>query len=90
MNLEAKFTIPAGVVARQLTGEAVILDVESGTYFGLNEVGARIWQLIEEGAVLKTVCETLLDEFEVSRDQLERDVVALAGELQSRKLIVAV
>jgi hypothetical protein len=87
MNRQAKFTVPSGVIARQLSGEAVILDVESGTYFGLNAVGTRIWELIEAGKTLDQVCSKLLDEFEVAPEQLEGDVSALAGELQQRRLI---
>lgn len=87
MNMQAKFTVPPGVIARHLAGEAVILDVESGTYFGLNEVGSRVWQLLEAGETLETICLLLLDEFEVSRADLERDVFLLVGELRSRRLI---
>jgi hypothetical protein len=87
MNLETKFIVPSGVIARQLSGEAIILDIESGTYFGLNEVGARIWEMLESGETLEAVCARLLEEFEVSREQLQGDVLALVDELKDRRLI---
>lgn len=88
MNLTDKVTIPAQVMARQVGDETVILDLASGTYFGLDPVGARIWQLMGEGKTLSEICDTMLDEYEVTRDALERDVIELAQELSARGLIV--
>lgn len=88
MNLTDKVTIPAQVMARQVGYETVILDLASGTYFGLDPVGARIWQLMGEGKTLSEICDTMLDEYEVTRDALERDVIELAQELSAQGLIV--
>ena len=87
MNLTDKPTIPAQVMARQVGDETVILDLASGTYFGLDPVGARIWQLIGEGKSLAETCDELLDEYDVTREQLERDVLDLADKLLEQKLI---
>ena len=67
--------------------QAVILDLESGTYFGLDPVGARMWQLIEAGKSLAGLCDQMNEEYEVSRDVLERDARALIGELADMKLV---
>lgn len=88
MNLTDKVTIPAQVMARQVGEETVILDLASGTYFGLDPVGARVWQLMGEGKTLSEICDTMLDEYEVTRDTLERDVIELAQELSAQGLIV--
>ncbi|MGI9521096.1 MAG: PqqD family protein [Hyphomicrobiaceae bacterium] len=74
-------------MARPVGEETVILDVASGTYFGLDPVGARVWQLMEEGRKLAEICEAMLEEFEVSREELEHDVLALAQDLEARSLI---
>lgn len=87
MNRNSSFKIPSTVMARTIGTEAVILDLESGTYFGLDPVGARMWQLMEEGKSLSEMCGLMLDEYEVSRDVLERDALALARELAEKKLI---
>ena len=81
MNLTDKVTIPVQVMARQVGEETVILDLASGTYFGLDPVGARIWKLLSEGRVLADVCEVMLAEYEVSKDELERDVFELLDAL---------
>jgi hypothetical protein len=87
MNLSDNATIPSQVMARQVGDETVILDLQSGTYFGLDPVGARIWQLIGEGRTFGEICDTLLDEYEVAREVLERDVNELAEKLLAQKLI---
>jgi len=87
MNLSDKITIPAQVMARQVGAETVILDLASGTYFGLDPVGARIWQLMSEGKTLAEICEVMLAEYEVSREAIERDVLELADKLCAKQLI---
>jgi hypothetical protein len=88
MNLNGKVNIPKQVMARQVGDEVVILDLASGTYFGLDPVGARIWALMGEGRTLAEICATMLEEYEVEREQLEADVLRLAAELLERGLVV--
>ena len=87
MNLSDRVNIPPEVMARTVGDETVILDVASGTYFGLDPVGARMWELMGEGMTLAEVCDRMLDEYEVSRDQLEGDTLRLGEELQRQGLI---
>lgn len=87
MTLNDKVVIPAQVMARQVGEETVILDLASGTYFGLDPVGARIWQLMTEGRTLAEVCATMLAEYEVTQVDIERDVLSLAEELREKQLI---
>jgi hypothetical protein len=87
VNLDDRAAIPAEVLVRQLGDETVILDLASGTYFGLDETGTRIWQLLQQGATLREVCGAMVKEFEVAPQDIERDVLDLAGELRDRGLI---
>ncbi len=87
MRLTDKVAIPKEVLARRVGEETVILDLASGTYFGLDPVGARIWQLLTEGKTLVEVCAAMLAEFEVTRADIERDVLSLAEELHAKSLI---
>jgi hypothetical protein len=87
MNLSNTYKIPSTVTAKPIGTETVILDLASGTYFGLDPVGARLWQLIEEGNSLAKVCDIMQEEYDVSRDLLERDAFVLVGELIDKKLI---
>ena len=89
MNLTDKVIIPAQVMAREVGDETVILDLANGTYYGLDSVGARIWQLIAEGQTLTQVCGVMLAEYEVTREDIERDVLALVHTLMERQLVSA-
>ena len=89
LSLDDALTIAPDVMFRQLNDEAVLLDLKSGTYFGLNDVGARTWELILEHGRLSQVLDTLLGEYAADRDAVERDLLALAAQLVSRQLAVA-
>jgi hypothetical protein len=83
----------ASVVARQeqvssdLAGETVILDLKSGVYYGLNSVGASIWNLIQEPKTINEVREALLAKYEVEPEQCDRDLLALLEQLEAEGLI---
>lgn len=87
MVSERQFIIPAHVMSRQVGDETVILDLGSGTYFGLNPVGARVWQLLSGGSAVADIVTTLLGEFDAAEDQLQDDVDALIAELVTRGLV---
>jgi hypothetical protein len=86
ISLETTFTASKDAVFRDLDGEAVILDLGSGTYFGLNAVGARIWQLMEAHGRLRAVLEDLCREYDAAPDVLERDLIALVSRLEQARL----
>ena len=67
-------------------GEGVILNLTSASYFGLDEVGARLWQLLHENPSLPAAFETLLDEYEVEAPQLEQDILQLLSQLSEAGL----
>jgi hypothetical protein len=74
-------------IAKELDGELVLLDLQSGTYFGLNEVGSRIWELMESPVSVADINTKLLEEFEVSDEVLSADVDAFLGVLHEKKLL---
>ena len=59
MNLEMKLTIPEQVIFRQMGDEMVLLDLESGLYFGVDGVGQRIWETFVEGRNLEEARQRL-------------------------------
>ena len=87
MRLSDRITIPPQVMARTVGDETVILDLATGTYFGLDPVGARIWELLGEGKTLAEVCDQMLEEYEVAREELERDTLKLAQDLVAQGLV---
>lgn len=87
MELATKLIVSPQVMARTVGDETVILDLASGTYYGLDPVGARIWQLFVDGQTLAQVRDIMLAEYDVSVDDLERDLNRLLSELSDKNLI---
>ncbi len=75
------------VVVAELDNESVLLDVSSGLYYGLDEVGSRIWTLLNEALDVETIVSRLADEYEAAPDELRRDVVAFVDALAARGLV---
>jgi len=67
--------------------EAVILHITTGTYFGLNEVGAAVWNLIQSPRTVAEIVAELQQRFEVSADQCEADLLRLFQELDQAGLV---
>lgn len=87
MSLDVYLEIPEHVLFRDLEGEVVLLNLETGCYFSLDEVGTRIWTLVEEGKNLLAIKETLHAEYSVEEADLERDLLELVAELKERGLV---
>jgi hypothetical protein len=84
--LEKTFVLSTQALFRDLGGEAVVLDLDSGTYFGLNAVGTRIWRLIEERGRLDAVFDQLCLEYDAPADRLETDLLELVTRLAEARL----
>ena len=86
-SLDRSVRIPEGVVFRELQGEAVILNLESSMYFGLDPVGTRIWQLCEAHGALRAVWDAMQQEFDAPGDALQADLLSLIDELSTNGLL---
>ena len=87
MNLNQNITLSPEVISQEVSGETVLLDLESENYFGLDEVGTRIWQLIKETNDLAAIYQTLLTEYDVSEERLQHDLDTLLGEISQLGLV---
>lgn len=77
----------ADVLWRDLEGEAVLVDLRSGTYFGLDPVGTRIWASLEKGVALREALRAVLEAFEVPEERAREDLLALAERLVAKRLL---
>ena len=84
---DQKVTISPEVLFQEVSGEIVLLDLASESYFGLDEIGARIWALLNEEKAMGQILEVLLEEYEVDRARLEKDVNELLENLLEAGLI---
>ena len=87
MQLDAKLSIPPQVMSRLVGNETVLLDLSSGIYFGLDGVGKRIWESIDEGLSLGETAAAIAAEFEVEETQAQADLIAFTTDLVARGLL---
>lgn len=87
LALDAVVVVSPHQVSTELGTETVILGVEAGRYFGLEGVGARVWELLQTPVSVDALCEQLHSEFEVTRLQLQHDVLELLAALSQKGLI---
>ena len=82
-----QFVVHPSVITRELSGETVLLNLESGVYYGLDVVATRVWQLLIQGRTIAGVCEAMADEYDVALEVLRDDVTRLVGELRERGIV---
>jgi hypothetical protein len=84
---DRRFVKPSDVLVQELAGEAVLLHVTRGHYFGLNEVGRAVWNELMKGIPVRQAYEHLLSEFDVAPEQLQQDLTALVQDLLAQGLL---
>jgi hypothetical protein len=87
MRSDATFSPAGAVIVKTVGDELVLLDYAREVYYGLDPIGARVWQLLTEGSTCAAVVDALLGEHDVTREQVSGDVDRLIGELLSAGLL---
>ncbi|MBE0650714.1 MAG: lasso peptide biosynthesis PqqD family chaperone [Bacteroidales bacterium] len=83
-----KYSRNQQIIDGELDNNQVMLNIEKGKYFGLNPVGKRIWDLIEQPKSFPEITETLLTEFDVTKEQCEEEVRAFLDKAVQNEIIV--
>jgi hypothetical protein len=89
-TLDDRIVTSEDVLFRELDTEAVVLNLKTGIYYGLNPIGTRAWQLVAEHGTLARVLEVMLDEYDVERGVLEKDLLDLTRQLSDAGLCTVV
>jgi hypothetical protein len=79
--VDQPMVVSEGVVFAELDGEAVLLNVDTGVYYGLDPLGTQIWHLVDQGLSEAAICERLLDGYDVQPEELRTDVAAFLAEM---------
>jgi|HubBroStandDraft_6_1064221.scaffolds.fasta_scaffold1167061_1 hypothetical protein len=75
------------LISAPIDGEVVILSVESGSYFGLDEIGSDIWRQLEAPTRVDVLCNSLGMKYDADRLTIERDVLTLLANLAAEGLV---
>ena len=87
ISFDARVSIPLDVLVSELAGELVILNLNSESYFGLDEVGTRMWTALTTSETIQSAYDGLLAEYEVSEEQLKHDLTELLSKLLDQGLL---
>jgi hypothetical protein len=87
LAMESRVVLSKDQVASDMEGETTILNLKSGVYFGLDSIGAQIWQLIQEPKTLAQIRDVLKAEYDVAPAQLEADIRELLEQLAEQGLV---
>jgi len=88
LTLHDSVCMPDEVATRKLGDETILLNLKTGTYFGLDAVGSRFVELLETSSEIAAAHRVMLQEFEVTAEVLEADLLRLAEEMCAKRLLV--
>lgn len=86
-SLQARWRITDQAIANAVADETVILHLGNGTYYGLDAIGARLWEALQAGERPAAICPALLETYDVAPERLEADLRELLGDLAANELI---
>lgn len=83
-----KYQLTSQQIASKVADEIVILNHSKGAYYGLDEVGALVWDSLEKGPqTIDSLCETVSQEYDIDNASCKDDIDALLQDLVSEKLV---
>jgi hypothetical protein len=83
----SRISVPSDTLVNILGGESVLLSLKSQHYYGLDEVGTRIWNVLTTSPSVDDAYEALLEEYDVEPETLRQDLYDLLGELAEQGLV---
>jgi hypothetical protein len=90
VSLMDRVIVPSHVLVRVLDKESVLLNIETERYFGLDETGTRMWQLVTAAPKIEVAYQQLLDEYDVEPELLRENLTDLLGRLVENGLLQVV
>ena len=87
MTLQSGISVGEDVLFRDLGGEAVLLNLKTGKYYGLDEVGTRMWSLLTQHGRVEPAYRALLGEYDVTEDRLQQDLLSFIDKMASHGLL---
>jgi hypothetical protein len=88
LSFTSRLRVNDDVLFQELQGEAVLLNLKTGVYFGLDKVGTRVWQLMGQNEELSGIRTAILHEYDVTEEQCSQDLLDLIGKMQEQELVI--
>ena len=87
IGIDSKISKSKEIDATDLNGEKVMMNIEKGIYYSLNEVGSRIWELMKKDITVQEIINILLMEYEIDNDTCEKAVLSYLKDMEDAELI---
>jgi|KBSSwiStaDraftv2_1062776.scaffolds.fasta_scaffold21565_3 hypothetical protein len=87
---KSRIRVPPDVLVSDVGGESVFLNLKTESYFGLDDVGTRMWKLLTEGGTVESAYQALLTEYDIDEAQLSNDLDELVQKLVDNGLVEVV
>lgn len=87
ISLDSTVVASSQLVSANLDGEVVILGFQSGSYFGLDQVGAFVWDSIQKPQKVGEIRDRILEEYDIDSARCEQDLLNLLESLLDKQLI---
>jgi coenzyme PQQ synthesis protein D (PqqD) len=87
LSLQSTVIVSSQQVSCPLGDEAAILNMKNSVYYGMNPVGATVWNLLKQPQTVAQIRDAILEEYEVEEKRCEQDLLTLLEELRSEGLI---
>jgi hypothetical protein len=87
MNFNQTLTLPAHIMFQEFDNEAILLDIRTQNHFGLDNIGSLLCSQLSKKIDLETIFNSILQNYDVSKEQLDNDLTALIEELHKHELI---
>lgn len=87
VKLDSTIVRHSDIVFNQMDGETIMMSIDNGEYYGTNVMGSRIWDLLETPRTVSEIRDALLPDFDVTREQCEKDILAFLNRMESRNVV---
>lgn len=87
MNTTTRVKRDPSLLATRMGDELVLFNAQQGIYYGSQEVGARIWELIQDEVSVASVCDQIMIEYSIDPETCERDVLEFLQQLEAEGLV---
>lgn len=87
LTIDSRVVAVSDLMASDLAGDLVLLNLADGVYYGLDAVGAHIWRLLDRPRTVREVVDDVVARYHVDRDRCEHDVLTFLGDLGAHGLL---
>lgn len=87
LSLQTTVMVSSQQVSCPLGDESAILNLKNSVYYGMNPVGATVWNLLKEPKTVAEIRDAIIEEYEVGEERCEQDLFVLLEEMRREGLI---